>query len=201
MVLAGLLLLLCVGCGGDDSDGAEFAVYHLETAIGRPGNDGELRCGPPRVACPGIVVQPPPRVFRYAVLTAPALTAADIDRSTVRAASDPSAGTAVVIVELTTRGRAAFARVTKEAARVGGRDQGWHHVAVVVGDEIVSFPEIDFDAHPDGFTDAPGIRFAAANDTDARELAAKLRGDGDYPAMLRVGGFGEHLTRRQWASE
>ncbi|HEX4930454.1 MAG TPA: hypothetical protein VFV62_07060, partial [Gaiellaceae bacterium] len=63
VVLAGLLLLACLGCGGRDQDGERFAIYHLETAIGAPGDEGELRCGPPRVACPGVVEQPPPRMF------------------------------------------------------------------------------------------------------------------------------------------
>lgn len=179
MVLAGLLLVICAGCRGDDRDGERFAVYHLETAIGRPGIDGELRCGPPRVVCPGVVEQPAPRVFRYAVLAEPALTGDDIDRSTVRRATDPETGAPVVFVELTAEGTEAFARVTKEAARFGGRDQGWHHAAVVVGDEIVAFPEIDYDSYPDGFTNAPGIQIVAASDADARDLVRRLRGDGD----------------------
>jgi hypothetical protein len=66
--------------------------------------------------------------------------------------------------------------VTRDAARTGGRDQGWHHVAVVVGDEIVAFPEVDFDAYPDGIRDAPGLRLAASSDADARELVRRLRG-------------------------
>ena len=177
MVLAGLLLLLCVGCGGEDRDDERFEIFHLETAIGPPGNDGELRCGPPRSACPGVVEQPPPRAYRYAVRAAPAVTSEHIDRSTVRRAKDTATGTPFVSVDLTAQGRQAFARLTKEVARVGGRDQGWHHLAVVVGDEIVAFPEIDFDAYPDGFPDAPGIQFFAVNDADARELVRRLRGD------------------------
>ena len=82
-----------------------------------------------------------------------------------------------MVVDLTAEGTQAFARVTREAARIGGRDQGWHHVAVVVGDEIVAFPEIDYDDYPDGFPDAPGIQIVAASDADARELVRRLRGD------------------------
>ena len=179
LVLVGLLLLLCVGCGGGDHDGEEFALYHLETAIGPPGADGELRCGPPRVNCPGILQESPTRVSRYPVFAKPALTGDDIDRSSARRTADPSTGSAVVVVDLTPEGSTAFARLTKRAARVGGRDQAWHHVAVVVGDEIVSFPQIDFDVYPDGIADAPAIQIAAASDADARELVRRLRGDGD----------------------
>jgi hypothetical protein len=81
-----------------------------------------------------------------------------------------------VVVNLTAEGTRAFARVTKEAARIGGRDQGWHHVAVVVGDEIVAFPEVDYDDFPNGLPDAPGIQIVAASDADARDLVRRLRG-------------------------
>jgi hypothetical protein len=175
LVLVGLLLL-CLGCGGHDQDGEQFAIYHLEAAIGRPGDVGELRCGPPRVVCPGVVAQPPPRTFRYEVKGSPALSSADIDRSTVRETTDAESGGPLVTVDLTAQGSRAFARVTKEAARFGGRDVGWHHVAVVVGDEIVAFPEIDYDRYPDGFADAPAIQIAVASDVDARNLVRRLRG-------------------------
>ena len=79
-------------------------------------------------------------------------------------------------VALTSAGRRAFARLTKEVARTGGRDQGWHHVAVVVGDEIVAFPEIDFDVYPDGIPNAPAIQFPAASAADAGDLVERLRG-------------------------
>jgi preprotein translocase subunit SecD len=173
-VLAGLLLLAGFGCGG--GGGERFGVYHLESAIGRPGSTGELRCGPPRQVCPGVVQQPPPHAFRYAVLADPALTADDIVRSTVRRGTDSSTGEALVIVDLTAEGTEAFANVTKEAARFGGRDLGWHHVAVVVGDEIVAFPQIDYDSYPDGLPGAPSIHIVAASDADARDLVRRLRG-------------------------
>ena len=172
MVLAGLLFVLCAGCGGGDHGGERFAIYHLETAIGPPGDEGELRCGPPRPACPGVVEQPPPRMFRYAIRQEPVLTGDEILRGTVRVSAART-----VTVELTAKGRTAFAQVTREAARIGGRDLGWHHIAIVVGEEIVSFPQIDYDQFPDGFPDAASIRLVAANDADARDLVRRLRGD------------------------
>jgi len=175
-VIAGLLLLASVGCGGEEPDAASFAVYHLEAAIGGPGDEGDLRCGPPRIVCPGVVEQPPPREFRYAVRADPALTEDEIERATVRRSTDPETGAPVVSVQLTAEGTRAFARLSKRAARIGARDQAWHHVAVVVDDEIVAFPQIDYDAYPDGIADAPGIQIVAANDADARELIRRLRG-------------------------
>ena len=177
MVLGGLLLLLCLGCGGDGPETERFAVFHLETSIGRPGEHGELRCGPPRIVCPGVVPQPPPRTFRYRVRARPALDDDDVLASTARRATDPGTGTPLVVVELTVRGRAVFARLTKRAARVGGRDQTWHHIAIVVGDEIVAFPAIDFDDHPDGIPHARAIEIPAVDDADARQLVRRLRGE------------------------
>jgi hypothetical protein len=173
-VLGGVLLLTGVGCGGNGG-GERFELYHLETAIGPPGADGELRCGPPRLECPGVLKQPPPHVVRYEVRAAPAVTGDDIDRSSVRRVTDTATGAPILTVALTADGRKAFARLSKEVARTGGRDQGWHHVAVVVGDEIVAFPEIDFDVYPDGFPDAPGIQIVAASEADARDLVERLR--------------------------
>ena len=165
-----VLLLVGVGCGGDGGGGEPFAIYHLELALGGPGTDGELRCGPPR-SCPGIVAQPAPREVRYEVLAAPGLGEDGIDRSTVRALGS------TVSVTLTVDGRGAFGRLTRAVARYGGRDQGWHHLAIVVGNEIVAFPEIDFDAYPDGIPDAPGLSIRAIDPADARALVRRLRDD------------------------
>ncbi len=168
-VLCGLLLLAGTACGGGD-DGEELAIYHLETAIGPPGEEGGLRCGPPRVTCPGVVEQPAPREVRYEVLGPPAVDHEGID---------PSSATAVgasVSVAFTPAGREAFALLTREVSRYGARDQGWHHLALVVGDEIVAFPEVDFDAYPDGIPAAPGVQCPAAGEADARALVRGLRG-------------------------
>jgi hypothetical protein len=166
VLLAAVLLTALLGCGGG-TEGEAFAVYHLELAVGPAGEEGELRCGPPR-ACPGVVPQPSPREVRYEVLGPPGVVSDDVDRTTAR-----SAGTAVSVA-LTASGREAFARLTREVARHGGRDQGWHHLAVVVGDEIVAFPEIDFDAYPDGIPDAPSVEIRAVDPADAAELARRI---------------------------
>ena len=169
VVLCGLLLLAGAACGGGDG-GERFELYHLETAIGPPGADGELRCGPPRAECPGVITQRPRTEARYQLLTEPGLEGDDIEREGVAAVG------ASVSIPFTAAGTEAFRRLTREVAREGGRDQGWHHVAVVVGDEIVAFPEVDFDVYPDGFPDAPGIEFTAANGAEARALVERLRG-------------------------
>jgi hypothetical protein len=170
LVLSGLLLLAGVACDADEQSSEPFALYHLEGTIGPPGKHGELRCGPPRPECPGVLQQPPPQVFRYEVRGPPALTDRDVDRAGIHSAAR------AVTVPLTASGRKAFARVTKSAARIGGRDQGWHHVAIVVGDEIVAFPEIDFDVYPNGITDARAVTFEVEDSAGARRVVERLRG-------------------------
>jgi hypothetical protein len=172
VVLAVMLLLVCGACGGDDhgGDGQRLALYHLEIAIGGPGAKGELRCGPPRPVCPGVITQPPPGEVHYELLGAPELEEDAIDRAGVRA--DGS----TVSIPFTPDGTAAFARLTREVAHYGARDQGWHHVAVVVGDELVAFPEIDFDKYPDGIAHAPAVQLPASSEEDARDLVERLRG-------------------------
>ncbi len=169
VALGGLLLLTGVACGDGDRGGERFALYHLETAIGPPGADGELRCGPPRVVCPGVITQRPRTESRYRVLDEPEVEDEGIDRAGIQALG------ASVSIPFTAEGTEAFRGLTREIARYGGRDQGWHHVAVVVGDEIVAFPEVDFDVYPDGFPDSPGIQIAAVSEADARDLVERLR--------------------------
>ena len=175
LVLGGLLLA-AAACGGG-RDGERFELYHLESAIGPPGVNGELRCGPPRPQCPGVLERPPTRVFRYRVRGRAAVTGDEIDRKTVQRVAAAAEEAPALRVALTPEGRRAFARLTKEVARIGERDLGWHHVAIVVGDEIVDFPEVDFDVYPNGFADARTIRIVAASDADADELVERLRGD------------------------
>jgi hypothetical protein len=166
-----MLLLLCVACGDDDGGKRQrFALYHLETAIGPPGAKGELRCGPPRPVCPGVITQPPPGEVHYELLGAPALGDDAIERSGLRAEGK------TVSISFTAGGTTSFARLTREVAHYGARDQGWHHVAVVVGNEIVAFPEIDFDKYPDGIAHAPAVQLAASSADDARELVERLGG-------------------------
>jgi hypothetical protein len=168
-VLSGALLLLCAGCGGSAEGAERFELYHLETAIGRPGADGELRCGPPRAACPGVLALHPRRSVRYEVLDDPELEEDGIDRAGIEADGE------LVMIPFTAEGTAAFGRLTREVARYGGRDQGWHHIAVVVGDEIVAFPEVDFDQFPNGIPNAPSLQLTTGSAAEARDLVERLR--------------------------
>jgi len=170
VLLAAMVLLVCGACAVGDDEVESFALYHLETAIGPPGTKGELRCGPPRAVCPGVITQPPPAEVHYELLAGPDLEDDGIDRAGMRAAGS------TVSIPFTPTGSEAFARLTLEVAHYGARDQGWHHVAVVVGDEIVAFPEVDFDKYPNGLRHVPRIQIDAGTAKEARELVERLGG-------------------------
>ena len=91
--------------------------------------------------------------------------------------TDPATGGAAVSMPFTDEGRDAFARLT-ERSRPSRRTRSGRGTTspIVVGDEIVAFPEVDFDVYPDGFPDAPGIQIAAVSEADARDLVERLRG-------------------------
>lgn len=169
LALCGLLVAGAACGGGGGADPERVRIYHLELALSRPGAEGELRCGPPR-SCPGVVAQPAPRARRYAVLAPPGVGEDGIAGESAEAVGS------TVSIPFAAGGSAAFARLTRDVARYGARDQGWHHLAVVVGDEIVAFPEVDFDAYPNGIPDAAGLSISALDADDARDLAARLRG-------------------------
>jgi hypothetical protein len=169
-MLAAVLVLAALGCGGETDDGERFAVYHLELVLGPPGAEGELRCGPERPVCPGVITQPPPREVRYHVSGAPGFEGDEIERAAVRAHG------AVLSIPLTGEGTTALASLSREVARHGGRDFGWHHLLVVIGDEVVAFPEVDYDRYPDGYPNASVLELEAGSPGDARELARRLRG-------------------------
>ena len=117
LVLCGLLLLAGAACG-DGDDGERFALYHLESAIGPPDDEGELHCGPPRTACPGVITQRPRTVARYDVLAEPGLEGEGIDR-----ARSGRLGVRVSI-PFTAKGTEAFGRLTREARPLRGPRPG-----------------------------------------------------------------------------
>ena len=118
-----------------------------------------------------MLAQHPRRDVRYQVLAEPGLEGDGIDRAGIEARGE------LVVIPLTAEGTAAFGRLTREVARYGARDQGWHHVAVVVGDEIVAFPEVDFDQYPNGIPNAPSFQLTTTSAAVAQEFVERLRED------------------------
>ena len=175
-ILAALLALGLAACGGDEepaSEGVRFAVYDSEGQLGDRANDGSLRCGPPRALCPPALIEPT-GTYRYEPEGEPAL-----DETAVAGAGvAESEGAPIVTVDLTTEGAQAFQDLTKRIATAGSEAGRTHHVAIVVGDEIVALASVDATNYPEGIQTTQ-IQFFAAGQADAEAIAARINGAGE----------------------
>jgi hypothetical protein len=107
----------------------------------------------------------------------PALTGAQLRPDTAREESDPTIGTPVVVIQFTPEGDRIFHRMTRDEA-VRGRALGpLQHLAIVLDDELRSFPSIDYQQYPDGIDPSGGgaqITGLFSKD-DAKNLALVLQ--------------------------
>ena len=121
---------------------------------------------------------------------APALTNTDLERA--EPAVDEQSQDPIVAIELTAPGKTAFSTLTRELAQRGsaraatGVDsmEAWQHFAVVLDDQIVSMPFINFRQAPDGIDGSAGMHIAGdLTPQTARQIAALLSA-GPLPADL-----------------
>ena len=124
----------------------------------------------------------PPRGVAYYYLFerrtgSPALTGADVKLKGTRLDFDPASGRPVVTMQFNGRGNGLFHRVTRaEAVRgsIKGFDQ---HFAIVLDNELRSYPSIDFKKYPDGIDPSNGGAQITGmkNLTEAKNLALVLQ--------------------------
>ena len=164
--------LLGAACGGDDeepegSEGLAFAVY-ADNVIGDRADEGSLRCGRPRALCPPNLLQPTGS-YTYEPSGGPALGPDD----TAGASVEGSGATWAVTIELTGAGAQKFQRLTARLAQEGKRDERLRHAAVVVGDEVVAYTEVDYEAYPQGIQ-TTSLELFAIDEADARRIAERV---------------------------
>ena len=120
----------------------------------------------------------------------PALTDSDIERAS--AAVDVPTKEPVVAIDFTDPGKTEFTELTRAVAHRGseraadGVDgmQANQHFAIVIDDQIVSVPYIDFEVSPDGVDGSGGAQIAGdLTPQDARRLATIVT-IGPLPAAL-----------------
>ncbi|HWH04816.1 MAG TPA: hypothetical protein VNT23_00100 [Gaiellaceae bacterium] len=158
--------LLIAGCGGEDEPearGPAFAVY-ADDVVGGRADDGSLRCGAPRAACPPNLVQPTGS-YRYEPRGEPALG----PEAVAEARTTPSEGDWVVSIDLTADGARAFSELTQRLADEGKEAERPRHAAIVVDGEVVAYPEIDYVQYPQGIQ-TTSLQFFAIDEQDARDL-------------------------------
>ena len=171
-MLLGVLLL--AGCGGSDG-GASIALYHLEAHVRGPVADGEVTCPSTVVVCPYTNAES--MAHGYDLAGDPALTEDDFATERAQALLDANSGQPAVMLDLTADGAKKFEELTRELARTGHARTEVQHLAVVVGDELVSWPSLDYQLYPDGLDGENGVQIAVDTVADAQRLAREIRGD------------------------
>jgi preprotein translocase subunit SecD len=172
VLLVLVLALVAGGCGGDDGDsggdeGVAFAVY-ADDAVGDRVDEGSLRCGAPRAVCPPNL-RNPTGSYTYEPTGEPALGPED----TAGAKAEGSGATWSVTIELTGAGAEKFTRLTGRLAAEGAEAERLRHAAVVVGDEVVAFAEVDYELYPQGIQ-TTSLELFAADEADAKRIAERV---------------------------
>jgi preprotein translocase subunit SecD len=161
-----------------------------------PANAAVLTCeARTAIVCPGLAAPPERgRTYYYLVKRDPAgarpvpqMTGDELQPKSTRQDLDPATGAPVVTIGFTRRGNQLFHELTRAAA-VRGKALGVpQHVAIVLDDQIRSWPQIDFTRYPDGIDPSGGGAQIAGlpSISDAREVALVLR-TGALPVAFSI---------------
>jgi SecD/SecF fusion protein len=118
----------------------------------------------------------------------PQMSGADLKLSGTRQDVDPQTGQPIVLLSFTDKGRKIFHAITREeavrgqllASRLGltgnQADNALQHFAIVLDNEIRSFPSIDYRQYPDGIDPINGAQITGiASAQEAKNLALVLQ--------------------------
>jgi preprotein translocase subunit SecD len=100
----------------------------------------------------------------------------------------------IVTIEFTPEGKRAFAEVTRAVARRGQDNtlpglpavQASHHFAIVLDDELLSTPFIDFEENPQGIDGENGAQISGGFTKDGALVLARLLALGPLPLELEL---------------
>ena len=140
------------------------------------------------VACPGDLAVLPPvghndyYLFKHGPYPGdrygpyPNMTGTGLNLGGTRQDFNPS-GEAVVLMQFTGKGNKAFATVTKNEAIRGSIQRSAQHFAIVLDDELRSWPQIDYSLYPNGIDPAgTGAQITGmASLSEAKNLALVLQ--------------------------
>jgi hypothetical protein len=105
-----------------------------------------------------------------------------------KVSTDPNTGEADVTFGFTARGQRAFQAVTAQIARRGTLVSGLgatlnQHFAMVLDDQILSVPSIDFRQYPDGISGADGADITGFGSPQTARIVAAVLRYGPLPAL------------------
>ena len=176
VLLALALVLAAAACGGgsgegdDGQEGVPFAVY-ADEAIGDRADDGWLRCGAPRDACPPSFLRPTGS-YTYRPTGEPALG----PEHTAGASAADAGELWAVTIELTGAGAQRFHQLTRRLAQEGKEQGRFRNFAVVVGDEIVAYTTVHPEEYPDGIQ-TTSLSLAANDAEDAQRIVETVNAE------------------------
>ena len=159
--------------------------------LGVPKNRVILTCSiETAVICPPGASTPVPGVTYYYLFKyqpwneadpIPEMTGTDLRLQGTRQDIDPNTGEPIVLMQFTGDGEDKFGDITRELAQRGnrlsiaGQDQ-FQHFAIVLDDEIRSWPSIDFNENPNGIRGSNGAQITGMAGLDeAKDLAIVLQ--------------------------
>ncbi len=146
--------------------------------------------------CPGLQSLPTPGqtyyyLFRYqpndAENPVPEMTGEDLKLSGTRQDFDPQSSEPIVLMQFTGAGADKFHDITRDLAQEGQirasrlapgtpKEAAFGHFAIVLDDEIRSYPSIDYEENPDGIPGDNGAQISGVgNINEAKDLALVLQ--------------------------
>jgi SecD/SecF fusion protein len=169
--------------------------------FGRPANTKILTCDDSAVVCPGLQTAPAAGTTYYYLFkyrpdqgdkSIPEMTGKDLKLDGTRQDFDPQTSQPIVLMDFTGKGKGKFHDITRALAQEGrlrsarfGQD-AFGHFAIVLDNEIKSYPTIDFHDNPDGIPGDNGAQITGmAGLTEAKNLALVLQ-TGALPVDFKV---------------
>ena len=142
---------------------------------------------PATTLCPGVGTTTAPRyyyLFKHTPPTIPEMTGSDLNLSGTRQDFDTQTNQPIVLLSFTGHGKKKFEQITRaEAVRgklltntVGNGQQIFQHFAIVLDNEIKSWPQIDWTQYPDGISGSGGAQITGSFTVgEAKNLALVLQ--------------------------
>jgi SecD/SecF fusion protein len=181
------------------------------TILGRPTKTKVITCSSESaVVCPGLNTSPVPGVTYYYLVRytgnnpnetqknpVPEMTGRDLKLSGTQQDFDPGTGEPIVLMQFTNKGKGLFHDITRDLAEEGqkraallpagtDKSQAFGHFAIVLDDQIRSFPYIDYTQNPDGIPGDNGAQISGmAGLQEAKDLALVLQ-TGALPVKFKV---------------
>ncbi len=152
-----------------------------------PHNTAVVTCDKTEVVCPGTgqPTQTNYYLFKHDLAKGiPEMTGKDLNSGGTRQDFDPQSNGPIVLMAFNSQGKKKFHAVTRAeaqrgqllAARTGNSDTALQHFAIVLDNEIRSFPSIDFRQYPDGIDPTNGAQITGISSVgEAKDLALVLQ--------------------------